>query len=375
MERKTVRAALGDRAYDIVIGPALLEDAGARIAPLLRRPKTVIVSDKTVYAAQGARLEAGLAAANIAFDKILLEPGEGTKTLAQLETLLSGLLDRGVDRSDMIIAFGGGVVGDITGFAAAILRRGCRFVQIPTSLLAQVDSSVGGKTGVNTPQGKNLVGAFYQPSLVLADIDALSTLAPRQMRAGYAEIVKYGALGDAAFFNWLEENGAALLAGEQASLAHAVQRSCEMKAAIVAEDEREEGKRALLNLGHTFGHALEASFGFSDRLLHGEAVAAGMGLAADYSVQMGVCSTAAADRLKAHLRAVGLPAGIEDIPGANSLNGDDLLALMMQDKKVQAGRLALVLMRDIGEAYIVRAVDMTQLKQFLSERTGAAARA
>ncbi len=375
MERKTVRAALGDRAYDIVIGPALLEEAGARIAPLLKRPKTVIVSDKTVYTAQGARLEAGLAAANIAFDKILLEPGEGTKTLAQLETLLSGLLDHGVDRSDMIIAFGGGVVGDITGFAAAILRRGCRFVQIPTSLLAQVDSSVGGKTGVNTPQGKNLVGAFYQPSLVLADIDALSTLAPRQMRAGYAEVVKYGALGDAAFFNWLEENGAALLAGETAPLARAVERSCEMKAAIVTEDEREEGKRALLNLGHTFGHALEASFGFSDRLLHGEAVAAGMGLAADYSVQIGVCSTAAADRLKAHMRAVGLPADIEDIPDADSLNGDDLLALMMQDKKVQAGRLSLVLMRDIGAAYIERAVDMTQLKQFLSERTGAAARA
>lgn len=370
MEPRTVRAALGERSYDIVIGPALLEDAGARITPMLKRPFTVIVSDETVYAAQGARLEAGLSAAGVEFEKILLAPGEATKSVASLQTLLSNLLDLGVDRSDVVIAFGGGVVGDIAGFAAAILRRGCRFVQIPTSLLAQVDSSVGGKTGVNVAQGKNLVGAFHQPELVLADTDALKTLAPREMRAGYAEIVKYGALGDADFFQWLEENGAALVSGDATSALHAIEKSCSAKAAIVAADERERGVRALLNLGHTFGHALEAAFGFSDHLLHGEAVAAGMGLAADYSVDLGTCPQAAADRLKGHLRRVGLPAAVSDIQGADSFTADKLLDLMMQDKKVHAGRLSLILMRDIGEAYIDNDIEMDRLRRFLSERTG-----
>ncbi|MEM9170944.1 MAG: 3-dehydroquinate synthase, partial [Pseudomonadota bacterium] len=282
-DAETVRVGLGARSYDVLVGRGLLETAGAAIAPVLARPQTVVVTDETVWAAQGPRLAAGLAAADIAFETIVLPPGEATKSFAQLERLVAALLERGVERADAIVAFGGGVVGDLAGFASAILRRGCRFVQIPTTLLAQVDSAVGGKTGINTALGKNLVGAFHQPALVLADVDALDTLDPRELRAGYAEVLKYGALGDAAFFAWLEENAAAVLAGDAAARIYAVRRSVAMKAAIVAKDEREAGKRALLNLGHTFGHALEAAYGYDGRLLHGEAVAAGMAFAAGFS--------------------------------------------------------------------------------------------
>lgn len=368
MKPETVRVDLDARAYDILIGDDLIGRAGGLLAPLLYRPYTVVVSDETVFAAHGARLLASLADAGVACETIVLPPGEQTKSFSELEKLTGRLLDFGVERSDLVIAFGGGVIGDITGFSAAILKRGCRFAQIPTTLLAQVDSSVGGKTGVNTAQGKNLVGAFNQPTVVLADIGALDTLPPREMRAGYAEIVKYAALGDAAFFGWLEENGPALLNGDRAARAHAVKRSCQMKAAIVREDERETGARALLNLGHTFGHALEAALGYSQKLLHGEAVAAGMGMAFDFAVRENACRPADAARLKTHLRASGLPASEHDIAGAENVDAPRFLELMRHDKKVRAGALTLILARRLGEAYIAEAVDDQRLLAFLESR-------
>lgn len=368
--RNIVAVCLAERSYDIVIGADLLGETGSLIAPHLRRSKVFIISDETVFAAQGEKLRAGLYKNNIESENIILPPGEASKSFSTLEQVLGQLLDFGMDRGDLIIAFGGGVVGDLSGFAAAILRRGCRFVQIPTTLLAQVDSAVGGKTAINAPQGKNLIGAFHQPVLVLSDIAALDTLSPRQLKAGYAEIVKYGALADENFFSWLENNGAPLLGGDRMAQAHAIDVSCRTKASIVAEDERESGKRALLNLGHTFGHALEAAYGYSEKLLHGEAVAAGMGLAFAYSVSLGVCPSNDASRLKAHLRAVGLPASIDDVFAmAGPIDGfdtDAMLALMMQDKKVNAGVLALILARAIGEAYIERDAAIAPLKDFLN---------
>lgn len=365
MTTQTISVALGARSYDIIVGDGVIDSAGALLAPQLRRPFAAIVTDETVNAAHGERLRRALAAAGIRHETIALPPGEATKSFAQLEALAEGLLGFGVERGDLVIAFGGGVVGDIAGFAAAILRRGCRFAQIPTTLLAQVDSAVGGKTAINTLAGKNLVGAFHQPAIVLADIGALDTLTPRHLRAGYAEIVKYGAIGDAAFFGWLEKNGAALLAGDKAARREAVLKSCAAKAAIVANDEREDGARALLNLGHTFGHALEAAFGYSDRLLHGEAVAAGMGLAFDFSASERLCGAEDAERLKAHLRAAGLPAGLGDIDGADAISPEMLAALMMQDKKVEQGRLTLILARRIGEAIIIRDAAADKVAKFL----------
>lgn len=347
---QTVPVALADRAYDIIVGSGVLADAGRWIVPHCKRRRAVIVSDETVAALHLPTLQAALAAARIAADAVILPPGEGSKSFAMLERLLNDLLAREVERGDILIALGGGVVGDLVGFAAAILRRGVDFIQIPTTLLAQVDSSVGGKTGINTPHGKNLVGAFHQPRLVLADADVLGTLPPRQMRAGYAEVMKYGLLGDAPFFAWLEQNGAAVLAGEPAALRHAVVTSCRAKAAIVLEDEREAGRRALLNLGHTFGHALEAETGFSDRLLHGEAVAAGMVLAFDLSVRLGLCPAADAERVRAHVRAVGLPVTGRDI-GAE-FNAVSLRRHMNQDKKVADGRITFVLAQGIGRALL-----------------------
>ncbi len=356
---------IGARSYDIHIGEGLYEQAGALLKPHLDRPWTVIVTDKNTDAAQGRRLEDGLIAAGVAFRKISLEPGECAKSMRNLEALLDALIGFGVERRDMILAFGGGVIGDLTGFAASILRRGCRFAQIPTTLLAQVDSAVGGKTAVNSAQGKNLIGAFHQPSIVLADIGALETLPARELKAGYAEIVKYGALGDEPFFAWLEKRGGALLNGDAAARRVAVKRSCEAKAEIVAADEREKGERALLNLGHTFGHALEAAFGYSEKLIHGEAVAAGMALAFDYSAACGVCPPADAGRLKAHLGAAGLPTGLQDITGATDLSAETLLKHMMQDKKVENGALTLILVRRLGEAYIEKAVDTAAILAFL----------
>lgn len=364
-----IPVGLGARTYEIVIGETLLDSAGARLRPLLARPRAVIVTDEHVLAAQGPRLHASLEKAGIAHETIALAPGEATKNFATLQSLLDRLADLAVDRQDLILAFGGGVIGDIAGFAAAILRRGCRFAQIPTSLLAQVDSAVGGKTGINLPQGKNLIGAFHQPAIVLSDVSVLDTLPSRELVAGYAEIVKYGALGDKAFFAWLEKNGKALIAGDAPARIHAIRRACEMKAEIVAADERETGKRALLNLGHTFGHALETGLGYSEGLLHGEAVAAGLGLAFDFSARQSLCRSEDAERVKAHLRSVGLPAAIGDIPAANGLSAERLLGLMRQDKKVAAGALTLILARAIGDAYIVTDAPAGAILSFLNEKT------
>jgi 3-dehydroquinate synthase len=356
---------LGAHSYDIQIGEMLLDEAGALLKPHLARPWTVIVTDRHVDAAQGARLQRGLEAAGVSFAKIALEPGESAKTMRGLEALLEQLIALGVERRDLIIAFGGGVVGDLTGFAASVLRRGCRFAQIPTTLLAQVDSAVGGKTAVNSAHGKNLIGAFYQPAIVLADIGALETLPPRELKAGYAEVVKYGALGDEPFFAWLENRGGALLAGDTGARRIAVKRACETKAQIVAADERETSARAILNLGHTFGHALEAAHGYSDKLLHGEAVAAGMALAFDFSVAMKLCPPADAERLKAHLSASGLPTGLADVETAEGFSAEALVAAMLQDKKVEQGALTLILVRRLGEAFIEKAVNAQAIFSFL----------
>ncbi|MFP3944387.1 MAG: 3-dehydroquinate synthase [Alphaproteobacteria bacterium] len=371
-DRRRLRVELEGRGYDIVIGSGLLERAGECAAPLLARPRTVIVTDENVAGLHLSRLQEGLAAGGVRSGAVILPPGEATKSFAHLERLCGELLERGVERRDTIIAFGGGVTGDLTGFAAAILRRGIRFIQIPTTLLAQVDSSVGGKTGINTAQGKNLVGAFHQPSLVLADLSVLKTLPRRERLSGYAEVVKYAVLGDRAFFDWLEAHGADVLEGEPAATAHAVETSCRMKAAIVAADEREGGRRALLNLGHTFGHALEAATGYSERLTHGEAVAAGMGLACDLSERLGHAPPGTAAALRAHLQRAGLPSRLADIPGAPVAAGE-LLHHMRQDKKARGGRPVFILVRNIGEAFIAADVPLSEVEAVLSHAVRSAA--
>ncbi|RIK94840.1 MAG: 3-dehydroquinate synthase [Proteobacteria bacterium] len=364
VNQEIVRVGLGARGYDIVVGPGILKDAGRYVAPLLKQRRTVIVSDETVARLHLDVLIAGLRREGITAEMVTVPPGEGSKSFAGLEALIDRLLSLAVERGDVIMALGGGVIGDLTGFAASILRRGVDFIQAPTTLLAQVDSSVGGKTGINTRHGKNLVGAFHQPRLVLADIDALTTLPARELRAGYAEVVKYGLLGDAAFFNWLEAHGQKVLALEPAAVMRAVVASCRMKADIVAEDEREAGRRALLNLGHTFGHALEAELGFSDRLLHGEAVAAGMVLAFELSVRLGLCPASDAARLRQHLQAAALPVKASDIGAA--LGVDALRHHMDQDKKVAGGRLTFVLAHGIGRAFLSRDVPEDALRQTLT---------
>lgn len=368
MSVETVGVTLGARSYDIHIGEGLLEDAGAYLSPLLKRPSIVVVTDENVAAAQGPRLKAGLSAHGVDCEFITLRPGEQTKSFSELERLTGALLDLGVERQDVVLAFGGGVIGDLTGFACAILRRGCRFAQAPTTLLAQVDSAVGGKTAINVPQGKNLVGAFYQPAVVLADTAALDTLPGRDLRAGYAEVVKYGLINDKPFFEWLESNGKKLLSSKGAAeRRYAVKKSCEAKAAIVAEDEREHGARALLNLGHTFGHALEGAYGYSDKLLHGEAVALGMALAFDYSVRLGFCANEDAAHVKAHLKASGLPASMADLPD-DKTSAEDLMTLMQQDKKREAGKLTLILANGIGKAHIAKDADPDDLLAFWKEK-------
>ncbi|MGZ3216952.1 3-dehydroquinate synthase [Paracoccus sp. T5] len=361
----TVHVPLGDRAYDVRIGSGLLADAGNQIAPLLARPRVAIVTDATVAGLHLEPLRAALTAAGIASQALVLPSGEGTKSWPHLQSCVEWLLEQKVERRDVVVALGGGVIGDLVGFAAAILRRGVRFVQLPTTLLAQVDSSVGGKTGINSGHGKNLVGAFHQPSLVLADIDVLDTLSPRDFLAGYGEVAKYGLLGDAEFFAWLEENGPRLR-DDKALRQNAVAHSVAMKAGIVTRDETEQGERALLNLGHTFGHALEAATGYSDRLLHGEGVAIGCALAFDLSARMGLCAQEAPSRVLAHLRQMGLPARLSEITGA--LPDDTaLIALMGQDKKVVDGQLRFVLARGIGEAFVSDAATADVLKTVLRE--------
>lgn len=364
MDLDVVDVALGARSYQVRIGQGLLQHAGAQIAPMLRRKKVAVITDDTVAAIHLMALAKSFESQGIVMTALTIPPGESSKNWEQLSRCVEWLLDQKIERRDMVVAFGGGVVGDLVGFAASILRRGVRFVQIPTTLLAQVDSSVGGKTGINTGHGKNLVGAFHQPSLVLADIDVLATLPPRDFLAGYGEVAKYGLLGDAAFFDWLEANGPAMAAGDAGLRQYAVNRSVEMKAGIVSRDETEEGERALLNLGHTFCHALEKATGYSDRLLHGEGVAIGCALAFELSQRMGLCSQEAPSRVRAHLRAMGMKVDIADIPG--DLPGAEvLLGLMGQDKKVIDGRLRFILARGIGKAFVAENVPPDLVKALL----------
>ncbi|WP_108512469.1 3-dehydroquinate synthase [Bradyrhizobium algeriense] len=366
----TVDVVLGDRTYDIVIGRGVLASLGARVAALRPGVRTAIVTDRTVAKHWLEQTEHSLTEAGIQTSRVIVDEGEVSKTYAGLENVSEALIEARIERNDLVIALGGGVVGDLAGFAAAILRRGVDFVQVPTSLLAQVDSSVGGKTGINSPQGKNLLGAFHQPVLVIADTSVLDTLSPRQFRAGYAEVAKYGVLGDEAFFSWLEANHTDIFSGG-AAREHAIATSCRAKAAIVSRDERENGERALLNLGHTFGHALEAATGFSDRLFHGEGVSVGMVLAAEFSAKLGMISEADAARVERHLASVGLPTHLQDIAGfaqEGLVGADALMALMAQDKKVKRGKLTFILLHAIGRAVIANDVEPALVRDFLQQK-------
>jgi 3-dehydroquinate synthase len=369
-----VAVPLGARAYEVRIGAGLIAQAAEQIAPLLARPRVAVITDENVAQAHLGPLTDALEQAGIAVASLALPPGESTKGWEQFSRAVEWLIAEKVERRDVVIALGGGVIGDLAGFAAAVLRRGVRFVQIPTSLLAQVDSSVGGKTGINSAQGKNLIGAFHQPALVLADIAALDTLPDRDFRSGYGEVVKYGLLGDAAFFDWLEQNGPAMLAGDRAARLHAVARSVEMKAEIVVRDETEQGDRALLNLGHTFCHALESATGYGDRLLHGEGVAIGCALAFELSSRLGLCPQEEPSRIRAHLRAMGMKTDLADIPG-DLPGAEALLDLMAQDKKVIDGQLRFILARGIGQAFVTSDVPRNAVREVLEEALAAPRRA
>src|SRR5437868_9293666 len=366
----TVGVALAERAYDIVIGRDVLQSLGTRVATLRPGSRVAIVTDRNVAKHWLEKAEASLSGAGIATSRIIVGEGEGSKTYAGLEQVSEALIAAKIERNDLVIALGGGVVGDLAGFAAGILRRGVDFVQVPTSLLAQVDSTVGGKTGISSPQGKNLLGAFHQPVLVIADTSVLDTLSRRQFRAGYAEVAKYGVLGDEALFTWLEANHADIFSGG-AAREHAIATSCRAKAAIVSRDERENGERALLNLGHTFGHALEAATGFSGRLFHGEGVSVGMVLAAEFSAKLGMISEADATRVERHLASVGLPTHLQDIAGFTQeglADADALMALMAQDKKVKRGKLTFILLQAIGRAVVANDVEPALVRDFLQQK-------
>ena len=374
-KRETLRVELGARSYDILIGSGLLAEAGALMTPVIRQKRAVIVTDEHVAKLHLDALRAGLDQAQIAHEAIILPPGEGTKDFAHFAALCEDILALGIERGTPLIALGGGVIGDLTGFAAATLLRGLDYVQIPTTLLAQVDSSVGGKTAIDSRHGKNLIGAFHQPVLVVADIDTLATLPQRELLAGYAEVVKYGLIRDRAFFEWLEAAGPKLIAGDPDARREAVTKSCAAKAAVVAIDERETGDRQLLNFGHTFGHALEAETGFGDALLHGEAVAMGMRLAFDLSAELGICPAAAAQRVRRHYADIGLPLELKQIANGRRFAPEALLGHMSKDKKVRDGRITLILARDIGEAFISRDVERATLQSYLAAETGAPLRA
>jgi len=365
----TVPVQLGDRSYDIHVGPALIQKAGALIAsrmPVGSIRRIAVVTDETVARLHYAELASSLQQAGIVAREIILPPGEATKSFGYLEKLTDSLIAENIERSSLIVAFGGGVIGDLTGFAAGILKRGVDFVQIPSTLLAQVDSSVGGKTAINTARGKNLAGVFHQPKLVIADTDLLSTLPQRELLGGYAEVVKYGLLGDMEFFAWLEQNGASVLSGASEAVVHAVAHSCTMKAAIVARDERETGDRALLNLGHTFGHALEAATGYSGRLTHGEGVALGCVLAFKLSARLNLVDHAAVTRVERHFAQSGLPVTLSDIPGLRPSAGE-ILVHMRHDKKAQGGRMTFILVRGIGQAFVSRDVREDDVTALLSD--------
>jgi len=364
---------LGDRAYDIVVGRGLLSSIGRRIAALEPGAKVAIVTDENVARQYLAQTERSLVEAGISVTHVAVPPGEKSKSVASFERVCDALIEARIERGDLVVALGGGVVGDLAGFAAASVRRGLDFVQVPTSLLAQVDSSVGGKTGINSRHGKNLIGAFHQPRLVIADTALLDTLPAREFRAGYAEVVKHGLLGDADYFEWLEANWKDVFSGvppHGANVAprdYAVLRSIQIKAAVVARDERETGDRALLNLGHTFGHAFEAAAGFSDKLLHGEAIAIGIACAFEFSARLGLLPQAEAERAIGHIAAVGLPTHIRDVPAVKT-NVDVLMELIGQDKKVKRGKLTFILVRGIGASFIARDVDPAQVREFLAEK-------
>jgi 3-dehydroquinate synthase len=365
----TVHVPLGARAYDILIGDDLLETAGARLAAMFPGRRFGIVTDGEVEREQLPRLARSLDAAGLGHTTVSVPQGEASKSMARLGEVVEGLLAARLERGDIVLALGGGVVGDLAGFAAAIARRGMDFVQVPTTLLAQVDSSVGGKTGINSPHGKNLIGAFHQPRLVLADLGSLKTLPPRQFAAGYAEVVKYGLIDDEAFFFWLEANRRDIFAGGP-SRAEAVARSCMAKTRFVLADEKETGVRALLNLGHTFGHALEAATGYSDRLLHGEGVAIGMVLAHGFSARLGLAPSQDTGRVAAHLEAAGLPAKLSDIPGELPAT-EVLMQAIAQDKKVVRGALTFILTHGIGKAFIERNVEGSAVAAYLDEMRNA----
>lgn len=363
---ETLRVQLDERSYDIVIGEGLLAQAGAYLSELGAVGKIAVVTDENVAALHLDSLREGLDAVGLEMVSLVLPAGEATKSWPHFSHTVDWFLEQKVERGDLIVALGGGVIGDLVGFAAAVLRRGVRYVQVPTSLLAQVDSSVGGKTAINSSHGKNLIGAFYQPALVLADISALGTLTERDFLAGYGEVMKYGLLGDATFFEWLEQNAPAMAAGDVGKRIYAVKRSCEMKAEIVARDETEQGERALLNLGHTFCHALEAATGYSDRLLHGEGVAVGCTLAFEVSARLGFCSQEDPSRVRAHLEQMGLKRDLRDIPGAFP-STSELIALMGQDKKVVRGQLNFIMARGIGDAFVTSDIDLDVVKTVLEE--------
>jgi 3-dehydroquinate synthase len=363
---RTIPVGLGPRSYKVLVGGGLIERAGEFMGPFLKRGRTAVVSDETVWKLHGQALTQALERAGVAVSPIVVPPGEETKSFEGLADVTDRLLALELDRGDLVTAFGGGVVGDLAGFAAAVYKRGIDFVQIPTTLLAQVDSSVGGKTAIDTPRGKNLIGAFHQPRLVLADLGVLATLPEREMRAGYAEVVKYGLLGDFRFFEWLEANGERVLAREPEALSEAVARCVAMKAEIVAEDETEQGRRALLNLGHTFGHALEAETGYGGALLHGEAVAAGQALAFRFSAAQGLCTALDARRATASLAAAGLPTVLSEVPG-HPFDAKRLLRHMSQDKKAEGGSLTFILARSLGDAFIAKNVEVRAVREFLQQ--------
>lgn len=363
MSTETVQVDLGTRSYAIHIGEGLIASAGRLIAPVLPQPRVVVITDETVAPLHLPALTGSLSQAGITHSCITVPAGESSKSFAMLERVLDQLLAESPERKTSLVALGGGVIGDLAGFAASVLLRGVPFIQIPTTLLAQVDSSVGGKTGINSRHGKNLIGSFYQPRMVLADVGALATLPPRQRRAGYAEIVKYGLINDPDFFTWLEQHGAAVLEGDIAAINHAVKTSCTHKADIVRQDEREGGARALLNLGHTFGHALEAETGFGDTLLHGEAVAIGMVLAFQLSAAKGLCPQADVERIIAHCQATGLPWRMRDI--REEWDVDALIAHFAKDKKVADGKLTFILARGIGQSFISQDVTRAELGNLL----------
>jgi 3-dehydroquinate synthase len=361
-----VNVALAERSYDIAIGRGQLSSLGQKVAALRPSARVAIVTDETVARHHLAATEAALADAGVEATHVTVPAGESSKSFPRLETVCEALIAARIERGDLVVALGGGVVGDLAGFAAAIVRRGLDYVQVPTTLLAQVDSSVGGKTAIDSSHGKNLIGAFHQPVLVVADTALLDTLPVREFRAGYAEVAKYGLLGDAAFFAWLEANWQDMFAGGPAR-EHAIAVSCRMKAAIVGRDERETGERALLNLGHTFGHAFEAAAGFSGRLLHGEAIALGMSLAFEFSARRALLPRADAERVTRHLAAVGLPTRVSEVPGGVP-DADRLMDLIAQDKKVKRGKLTFILVRGIGASFIAPAVDASEVRAFLLEK-------